>query len=247
MKKALVCILMAVMAVAAFAQEKGAYVVMKDGSTKSAASVKMKDANGTLEVVFKKGSSPMGLPRNAYQYAYIPKPKELSGFTQAMENRNYDDVISLAPALVKKFALLGWGDYISGTEAEAQLRKGNVDAAKKALAAAKRTPGGNKDAVMRAEILILLNEKQYDKIDGILKQLMLSKDDDVAAFAFNMRGAVYKEQGQKKQAVLEYLKTLLLFEKNKKVDAERAEAKKEAVALLKELKDPRADKIAKMD
>ena len=75
---------------------------------------------------------------------------------------------------------------------------------------------------------------------------MMSKDDNIAAKAFNMRGEALLAQGQKKQAVLEYLKTLLLFDK-KKVQAERAYAKKQAVAIMKELKDPRVGKIEAME
>ena len=111
---------------------------------------------------------------------------------------------------------------------------------------AKRTPGPNRDDVIETEIKCLIKAQKYDKTEELLKNLMMSKDDTIAAKAFNMRGEALLAQGQKKQAVLEYLKTLLLFDK-KKAQAERAYAKKQAVAIMKELKDPRVSKIEAME
>jgi len=65
----------------------------------------------------------------------------------------------------------------------------------------------------------------------------------LAAFAFNLRGQIREAQGQKKEAVLEYLKTVLLFEGKGKIRRDREMARLKAIALMKELNDPRAAKI----
>ena len=67
---------------------------------------------------------------------------------------------------------------------------------------------------------------------------IMDADNDTAAFAFNVRGQILNGQGKKKEAVLEYLKTLVLF-KPGIAPRERQNARQQVVALLKEMNDAR--------
>ncbi|MBR4673598.1 MAG: tetratricopeptide repeat protein [Victivallales bacterium] len=244
MKKTLLVVLIAFAALSTYAQK--CYIVKADGSQQKAIDIKVKNANGDLNVLVKQGQQPILFSKNMYRYAVVPKPQQVEQLGNALLANKYDDVLAAAKQLFEAYKFLGWGDYIACCQAQAYLGKNNLDEANKALALAKRTPGPNKDDLIATEIKCLIKAGKYDKTDELLKNLMMSKDDTTAAIAFNMRGEAYLAQGQKKQAVLEYLKTLLLFDK-KKAQAERAYAKKQAVAIMKELKDPRVSKIEAME
>ncbi len=244
MKKTLLVVMIAFAALSTYAQK--CYVVKADGSQQKAIDIKVKNANGDLNVLVKQGQQPILFSKNMYRYAVVPKPPQVEQLGAALLADRYDDVINASKSLYEAYKFLGWGDYIASCQAQAYLGKNNLDEANKALALAKRTPGPNRDDLIETEIKCLIKAQKYDKTEELLKNLMMSKDDNIAAKAFNMRGEALLAQGQKKQAVLEYLKTLLLFDK-KKVQAERAYAKKQAVAIMKELKDPRVGKIEAME
>ena len=67
---------------------------------------------------------------------------------------------------------------------------------------------------------------------------MRTTDPKVAAFVFNARGELLQKEGKPKEAILQYLKTVLLFDKS--VGSVRQDAYKEVVGILEELKDNRA-------
>ena len=244
MKRTLLVVLIAFAALSTYAQK--CYVVKADGSQLKAFDIKVKSPNGDLNVLVKQGQQPLLFSRNMYRFAVVPKPQQVEQLGAALLADKYDDVLAASKQLYEAYKFLGWGDYIACCQAQAYLGKNNFDEANKALALAKRTPGPNREDIIETEIKCLIKAQKYDKTEELLKNLMMSKDDTIAAKAFNMRGEALLAQGQKKQAVLEYLKTLLLFDK-KKAQAERAYAKKQAVAIMKELKDPRVGKIEAME
>lgn len=247
MKKILICACLAIAAASSlYAQKKECYVIKADGTQQRAYSIKVRDASGSIDVVVDPKMPAIQYTRNGYRYAFIPKPQPVEQISQMLDAGKNDEVAQKARGVYNMVKFVGWGDYVASCEVEALLALGRPTDAQKALTLAKSTPGANRDAVVKAEILCLLQNKEYSKVDAYLKQLMTSKDDKDAAFAFNMRGQVYLAQGQKKQAVLEYLKTVLLFD-SKKLRKERAEAKKQAIAIMKELKDPRVSKIEALD
>ncbi len=243
MKKTLLVVLIAFAALSTYAQK--CYLVKTDGSQLKAQDIKVKNPNGELIVTIKQGQS-MPFARNMYRYAVVPKPPQVEQLGNDLLADKYDEVLNKSKQLYDAYKFLGWGDYIACCQAQAYLGKNNLDEANKALALAKRTPGPNQDNILETEIKCLIKAKKFNEIDEKLKKLMTSKDDATAAKAFNMRGEALLAQGQKKPAVLEFLKTLLLFDK-KKVQEERAYAKKQAVAIMKEIKDPGVVKIEAME
>lgn len=248
MKKILLSFCMALLSAATVYAQKNCYVVKADGSTQKAETIKVKNAEGDIEVIVEKNIPPINFTRRQYRYAFIPKPKNVEQLEQLLMDKKYQEVIKYAPQLFNNVKFIGWGDFVASCECEAHIALKNPAEAKKSLAKAKSATGGNQSAVLKAEIQCLIADGQFQKVEAYLKQLMTSKDDNTAAFAFNMKAKVYYAQGQKKLAVNEYLKTLLLFEpKNKKTVNDRQLAKQEAVAIMRELKDPRAAKIEAME
>jgi tetratricopeptide (TPR) repeat protein len=247
MKKLLTVAILAglLLPTAIWAQNRDCYVHKTDGTRQKGEKIEVSNAQGDI-VLHVDGRLKVPFKRAAYRFVTTPKPRELDQLDQLMEQEKYQDVVKNAPALFETYKFLGWGDYLIGVECEARLALKQVDEAKKVFSKANAFAGANTDMLYRAQLLLLIEDKQFDKAEEILNRMITSKRDQDAAFAFNMRGQLNLAKGQKKQAVLEYLKTLLVFDAQK-APKERAEAKKQAVAIMKELKDPRVGKIEAMD
>lgn len=247
MKKLLTAAILAglLLPTALWAQSRDCYVYKTDGSRQKGQKIEVSNAQGDI-VLHIDGRLKVPFKRNAYRYVTTPRPRELDQLDQLMEQEKYQEVVKNAPALFEAYKFLGWGDYLISVECEARIALKQIDEAKKLLSRANAFAGANTDMLYRAQLLLMIEDKQYDKTEEILNRMITSRRDKDAAFAFNMRGQLCLAKGQKKQAVLEYLKTLLVFD-NKKAPKERAEAKKQAVAIMKELKDPRVGKIEALD
>jgi len=227
------------------AQGKGDCFVIRGDNTKVKGQKLTSDEQGNLTLDVD-GKIQQKFARGQYKYGCIPKPQAVAELEKLFEAKKFADVTAKAPALFAKFKYLGWSYTIAALEAESWLAQGNVEKANKAYADGARIAGENRDRLEETSMRIFIARKEYDKVENLLKKKMLNADNQQAARAFNLRGDIALAKGDKKQAVLEYLKTLMLFE-GKKVAAERSEAKEKATKLLRELKDPRVDKISGYD
>jgi hypothetical protein len=175
---------------------------------------------------------------------FVSKPKEVAALEQLFAEKKYDQVISQADGVFAKYKYLGWSNVIATMHADALLTGNKVAEAKRVLVAANRLAGEQRELLEASMVKIYIADKDYDKADSVLKRQMVSADEAKAAQAFCLFGEMAEAKGDKKQAVLEYLKVLMLFENNKKVDEVRSMAKSRATKLMRELNDPRVDKIA---
>ncbi|MBP1582448.1 MAG: hypothetical protein J6866_00700 [Victivallales bacterium] len=224
------------------AQGKGECFVIKGDNTRIKGQKLTSDDQGNLTLDVD-GKIQQNFKRGQYKYGCIPKPQAVAELEKLFEAKKYAEVTAKAPAEFAKYKYLGWSYTIAALEAEAWLAQGNVEKANKAYMEGARIAGENRDRLEETSMRIFIARKEYDKVENLLKKKMLNADNQQAARAFNLRGDIALAKGDKKQAVLEYLKTLMLFE-GKKVANERAEAKEKATKLLRELKDPRVDKIS---
>ena len=182
MKKTLLVVMIAFAALSTYAQK--CYIVKADGSQQKAIEIKLKNANGDLNVLVKQGQQPILFSKQMYRYAVVPKPQQVEQLGNALLADKYDEVLASAKQLYESYKYLGWGDYIACCQAQAYLGKNNLDEANKALALAKRTPGPNREDLIETEIKCLIKAGKYDKTEELLKNLMMSKDDAIAAKAF---------------------------------------------------------------
>ncbi|MBR0458522.1 MAG: tetratricopeptide repeat protein [Victivallales bacterium] len=245
MKKVLAFVAVLAMSTGALFAQKSSYIVERNGNQKKVASLRLMNDKGDLYVRMQAGGEEEMVPRVSLRYAVVARPDVIDQLGKLLEEKKYEQAIEVGSKVYQEYKFLGWGDYAASVKAEAYLAQGKVDAAKAAVAEARQAPGGNMDSVHHASILIQLHEKQYDQVEATLKQLMASKEEKTAIFVFNTRGDLRYAQGQKREAVLEYLKSLLLFE-GKKYSKERDYARSRAVAVMNELNDPRAAKIRDM-
>ena len=88
----------------------------------------------------------------------------------------------------------------------------------------------------------LKGAEQYVQLKKELEDQIASGLRDSAALAQLLRGDMFLAQGQKNEALLDYLRTVVLYEQVKEI---QPEALLKASRLLEELRDPRAADMKK--
>jgi len=235
----LLCVLaLGVVAAPAGAAMNGCWIIDRTGRRAVGVALTA-EKNGTLRLQLKAGGPVQTFKPGTYRYAYIPKPAEIARIEQLFAAGKNADVEKQAPLLFEKYKFLGWGDHVAYLHGGVLLRQGKAAEALDVFDRGKpyTVLHGSELLEGRVDALIVLGKE--DDARRELANLAKSDDRNVAAFVFNARGRLLVKQGKKKDAVLEYLKTLLLF-KPGVVSAARKEARANVVALLKDLKDPRA-------
>jgi tetratricopeptide (TPR) repeat protein len=203
------------------------------------------DQSGNLSIQLEANGPVQVFKRGTYRTAFVPKTKEIQALEQAATQKNSDGVAKAAPALFAKYQFLGWGGHISYLEGMVQVDKGNFAAALTVFDRGLALGDAFQEELLKGKVHALLGLKKNAEAQAALGKLILAADEKTAAFACNARGKLLAADGKKKDAVLEYMKTLLLF-KPGQMTAERDEARKALVALLKEMGDSRAAEFEKL-
>ncbi len=222
-----------------FAAAAQTYVVDRNGNRMEGDDI-VASAQGDLTI--KVGAGTRELKRGQYQYVVTPRPTEVATLERLLAEKRYDNIIANADKVFEKFRFLGWGGRIAAIDATARLAKNDAAGALRVLQQASQPDIAARfaDEVTRGRISALIALQRANEAAPLLQQLKSSKDDRVAAFAFLSEGQMLEQQGNKREAMLSYLKTVLLFRDGAGVDPEKAQAKARVVALLKEAGDPRA-------
>ncbi len=223
------------------------YVVSAQGE-RTAVSGLVADAAGTISYTTASGAK-LSWRAGQYKEAHIPKPAEVGAMEAAAAQNRHDDVLGAAGrAYAKNYQFLGWGGRIASLEAAAYMAKDNASSA---LASCDRGLGVQpRDSAMdgelyRIKVTALLKLKRDAEAQEVLKKMFTNADPKTAAYAFNTSASMLAAQGKKREAVLDYMKTLLLCDPREAPEA-RETAKEAVKALLRELKDPRANEIDKL-
>jgi len=232
---ALVCL------AAAGVQANQAYVIDRGGQRINGVKIET-DAQGNL-TLFLDDTVRRTFRRGNYREAFIPQPDGVTRLQAAYNANRFDLVLENAPRLFEEFKFLGWGGYIGYLEGMAYVRTNKFTEAMNTFRRIEPHAGSQIDKVREGQVRALLGLNRLDDAQKLLEQMAATGDDSIAAFVFNARGKILAEQGKQQEAVLEYLKTLLLFTDDQ-VRNERNEARTNVVALLTRLGDPRAQEFA---
>jgi TolA-binding protein len=136
----------------------------------------------------------------------------------------------------------------AGTSIEALAKLGDKEQALKRLEAFNNykllNPKLERDLMeaYKLNATIQIDAGNFSAAEPALEEMSKSKDDDMASFAITRKGDLAYKQDAKRDAVLLYLQTALLFPKS----PSRPEALLKAANTLKELKDPRSVRFADM-
>jgi hypothetical protein len=206
------------------------------------------EKDGTLKLQLSAGGPTQTFKPGAYAYAFVPKPEHVGNLEKAYLAGKYELVEKHGTAIFEKYKFLGWGDHISYLEGMVLIDRKDYAGAKRVFERGQKFQVKHGEELVKGMVLALLGLKETDQVKPMLDKMLKAADEQTAAFAFNVRGRILADEGKTKEAVLEYLKTVLLFKPGVAVaDRERREAKQKVVALLEELKDPRAKEFEKLD
>ena len=220
------------LSLSAWAQKKDYYVIDPRGSQVVGESLTA-DRDGNLTLIMTGGQS-FTYKKGQYKSAHVPKPKDVVILEQNMEQKKTDYVLKEAPGVFAKYQYLGWGGHTAALEGQAQLATGNYQAALQCFDRSLVINDQEPAEALQGKVMALVGLKRNADALALVEKWIAVADDKTAPSAFNARGQLLAAEGKKREAVLEYLKTLLLFKPEEAV-AERAAARKAVVALLKDM------------
>ena len=203
-------------------------------------------SSGDLEFVKDKVKSKVA--KGKYKYAWIPKPKEIADADADFKGAKFRESADKYKKAFDTYKYLGWDIYCGVKEAESLYKLDKRDEALARLAEFKDyklvNPKQERDLLdcYKLNATILIDAGNSAAADPILDEMSKSKDDEISSFAFLRKGDLLYKQNSKKDAVLMYLQTIVLFPKS----PSRPEALLKAANTLSELKDPRAVKFSDM-
>jgi|GEM_PF-5472446 len=229
-------VLLLFVALAAQAQ-RTPYVIDSRNATIKGVSIKA-EPGGKVKLEIEPGSW-RTFSASQFKYAYSPPPKSLRDAQTAMRARDWKKALPILEAAFKSHGQLGWAGSIARVRAKCHLELGQTAEAKVAVAEGLRYEKSrekkNQLKIMQAEIEVAGGD--LAKAEKTIANLQASLDDPLTATTLlNVRGKLLAAKGLKKDAVLEYLKTALVF---KPGNDNHEEALTQIVALLKDLKDNR--------
>jgi TolA-binding protein len=216
----------------------GAYVEMMDGTRRDGTQIRV-NAQGDIELLTPQGR--LTLTRSQIRAAVADEPPDFRKARDLCQARKWDEAIPILEGIVKTYRYLSWDIQAGRLLGRAQVMKGNPAAAVKVYEGifstypterqVPETLWGWRDAMLQA-----------GQFGPLLKQLDViaaegSRSD--AARAQIMRGDIQIKQNNVEPALLDYLRTAILFQ-DVTDPSIQGEACFKAAQALEVLKDPRA-------
>ena len=197
-------------AISATAQATKPYVVLKNGRRVEGTAIK--SISGIISITVN-GQVQQLKPGEYLEAGGGPKPASLQQAESAMKAKNYDEAAKLFQQAEKEARGLDHGTTASIGYADALLGKGDAAGA---VAAYNKLIGGNAElkknpAVAWGRRRAMLANKDFGALARDLDAVAANGTRADAAKAQNMRGDIAVAQNNAQDAVLEYLRTVLLF------------------------------------
>ncbi len=214
----------------------GAFVILQDGRRMEGTSIRAR-ANGDVILTTARGD--LTFPRGEYREAWAPRPQELDRARQQLQAGNPDAVISTLEDVVRRYRHLSWDVEALGLIGRAHNEKSDYAAALSSFNQLfQRAPARREDRAIRWPFYrALLGAGELDRLERELNELIAGGDRADAARAQIMRGDIKKQRDLADAALLDYLRTVVLFQAQRDV---QAEALYKAGVVLAERRDPRA-------
>lgn len=195
------------------------------------------NANGDIVLTTARG--PMTFPRKSVRMAVAGKPAEFDRAAHLVKSGAHGDAVPILEKIVRKYRGLEWDNRGRELLAQAYFAKGDYRAAAKTCEVLFReAPARPAGKELRATYWIaLLRSKQISKLTPILNEAVAGGGRADAAAAQLIRGDIRIARNDVQNAVLDYMRTVLLFED---VKAVQPEALFKAAGCLEKLRDNRA-------
>ncbi len=223
------------------------YYVDQRGTRVEARSITA-DEQGNLRVELDTGATTT-IRHNNYRYAFVPKPDEVAALEQLFNRGDYARFLENVQAVFNRYRYLGWGGKLAYWQGEAELRRDNPQLARSSFERAERFAINDqqRQEIKMGTIKALLALQEDDEAEKLLQEMKTVREDYAAAFSFSARGQLLARRGRTDEAILELLKTVLLFEpRDQRVAEIRREAREQLLAILEERGDPAYDRIRQL-
>lgn len=224
-------------------------IYKKDGKQVKADVIIDVDSSGTI--TYKEGNFTSKLKTGEYTIVHLSKtPQEIADAEKKVKDEKYEDAIEDFKKLyTSKYKFLGYDMTCLYWEAfclDKLNKKGEAIEVLKKFDELEAHDKKQESEFFNAKRLlagIYIDQNKFDSAYPVLTQLGNTEDDNLAAYSFNARGEILKKQDKKKDAVLMFMRTALLFPKK---NTERAESLVNIANLLKEMNDNRGSKFAEL-
>ncbi len=217
--------------------EAAPYVVLPNGQQVLGTQIRAAP-DGTIILTTAQGT--MRYARGQYAKAVADKPAEFDQARQKAAAKDYAGAEAMLKKIIADYQSLEWDNSARAVLArDVYMAKGDgLNAVTQYEELMKSSP----DAKNNAEVVwayrdALLAAKQFDKLGASLDDTIKNGPRADAARAQIMRGDLKLAQNQVEPALLDYLRTVVLFEREKD---SQPEALFKAAGLLEKLRDPRA-------
>jgi tetratricopeptide (TPR) repeat protein len=213
-----------------------AYVILANGTRVDGTSIRAR-SDGTVVLETAMGSQTFA--RNQYSKAVADKPPEIDEASRLVGAQQFDQAIKLLEEVAAKFRFLDWDVHALKLLPQIYERKGDSAGAIQAYENLFRLQPriGEESEVLFGYFGAMLKAQQYEKLDGRLDDVIAKGSRKDAARAQLLRGDLKAAQNQLEAAVLDYLRTAILF----KAEAEvQPAALFKAAETLEKLRDNRA-------
>lgn len=216
---------------------QGAYLELLDGKRIEGSAVRV---NAGGDYVIKTSAGDRTFPAKQVSEAVADKPAEYDKAMSLVKGEKYDEAISVLEGIARKNRKVGWDDQANKVLAQIFLEQNEGDKAYDSFR--KMSPKFRMRPDVRPlywkTLLATDNITDLEKdLDAAIKN---GADRGAAARAQTMRGDVKMKRNQVEKAVLDYLRTVILFEAEK--DAQ-PEALFKAASALQQLRDNKADDL----
>lgn len=216
----------------------GAPFVINSAGTQINGAAIQSSADGTVLLTTLNGQTLTFRP-GTYRQAFADKPKEMFQVEVMAKRGELASAAAILQRVKEQYAFLGWDLRASQMLARVELAQKNFDEAVaeyEALFAAQ--PQLKKIPAERANYMqALLGAGRIKETAVLIDEDIASGSREAAARAQIVRGDMKLSTGQTEEALLDYLRTALLFTEQKDV---LPEANYKTAVALKKLNDPRA-------
>jgi len=231
--------LAAMLALGAAGLSSAATVILPNGSRVDGTAIR---ASRTGDIILTTAAGQQTFPRGQYAKAIGDKPPAFDQARTLAGQGKHDEAIALLEKIAAEYRFLDWDNNSYIAIAQIQTARGNhTEAVEVFERLIRQAPELKDDAAIQSNYRsALLAAKMFDKLLPSLDQAISSGPRSEAAKAQVMRGDIRLAQGQVEAAVMDYLRTAILFESEKAI---QPEALFKAGQGLEQLRDPRAKEM----
>ena len=228
--------LSAVLLTAAISQ--GAPFVINSAGTRIDGAAIQSAPDGTVLLTTPNGQT-LTFRAGTYRQAFADKPKEMFQVEAMAKNGDLAGAAAILRRIKEQYAFLGWDQRASLMLARVELAQKNFEAAAAEYEDLfKIQPQLKTVPVERANYMqALLGAGRIKETAALVDEDIASGSREAAARAQIVRGDMKAASGQYEEALLDYLRTAILFKEQKDV---LPEATYKTAVALKKLNDPRA-------